>query len=151
MLGHWVAQYHVPSNGWLSKQNIVTLSIILYVLSMAFVVRTGFRFINVTAIFAIAVLCHLFAKNADKLPAWLSYVGRNSLEIYVLHWFFLPKMLDWGKYLFLPDSFNANFVLIVGVCIVVSSIVISLCLIVAVLLRQSNLLNYLCFGVKSKK
>ena len=101
--------------------------------------------------FAIIVLLNLFASHADKLPRWLSSIGRYSLEIYVLHWFFLPQMKDWGKYFLENDSFNGNMILIMVVCSAVSAFIITACLIAAKIIKQSEILDYLCFGVKTKK
>ena len=85
------------------------------------------------------------------LPKWLSVVGKYSLEIYVLHWFFLPKMQDWGKHLLGQANFNENLVLIAFVCSFVSIFIITFCLIVTRVIKQSCLLDYLCFGVQKTK
>lgn len=151
MAGHYFQQFHVLSNGSLNKQWIQTLSILLYVGVMYFTISTNFHFISLTGIFAIIILLNLFATHADILPKWLSFIGKYSLEIYVLHWFFLPRMQDWGRYLLGCDSFNGNLILNIAVCSTVSVFVIGTCLIVAKILKQSVVFDYLCFGVKIKK
>ena len=149
--GNYFQQYNVLSNGALNKQWVQTLAVTLFTGTMIFTIRTNFHFISLPGIFAIVILLNLFAIHADKLPEWLSFIGKYSLEIYVLHWFFLPRMQGWGKYLLGQGSFNGNMILTLAVCSVVSVFVIGFCLIVAKIIKQSAVLDCLCFGVKTKK
>lgn len=150
MTGHYFAQYHLLSNGYLKKQWVQTAAIILYALTMVFTKQTNFHYVSLTGIFAIVILQNLFAAHADILPRWLTAIGKYSLEIYVLHWFFLPSMQDWGKYLLGHSSFNGNIVLIAMVCSLISVFIVAFCLIVAKVIKQSAMLDYLCFGVEKK-
>lgn len=125
MAGHYFAQYRLLSNGCLNKQWVQTAAILLYILAMAVSIKTDFHFVNLTGIFAIVILLNLFATHSEVLPKWLSMVEKYSLEIYVLHWFFLPKMQDWGKYLLDQTSFNENLILAAMVCrLLVSSLLL---------------------------
>ena len=117
---------------------------------MAVSIKTNIHFVNMTGIFAIVILLNLFVTHSEVLPKWLSMAGKYSLEIYVLHWFFLPRMQDWGKYLLGQASFNANLILTAIVCSIVSVFMIAFCMIVAKVVKQSSMLDYLCFGVKKK-
>lgn len=150
MAGHYFAQYHLLSNGCLKKQWVQTAAILLYILTMAVSIKTNFHFVSLTGLFAIVILLNLFATHSEVLPKWLSVVGKYSLEIYVLHWFFLPRMQDWGKYLLGQASFNENLILTAMVCSIVSAFMIAFCMIVAKVVKQSTILDYLCFGVKKK-
>lgn len=150
MAGHYFAQYRLLRNGCLKKQCVQTVAILFYILTMVVSIKTNFHFVSLTGIFAIVILLNLFATHSEVLPKWLSVVGKYSLEIYVLHWFFLPKMQDWGKYLLDQTSFNENLILIAMVCSFVSSFIIAFCIIVAKVVKQSFMLDYLCFGVKKK-
>lgn len=150
MAGHYFAQYRLLSNECLKKQWVQTVAILLYILTMAVSIKTNFHFVSLTGIFAIVILLNLFATHSEVLPKWLSVVGKYSLEIYVLHWFFLPKMQDWGKYILVQASFNKNIILTAMVCLLVSVFIIAVCMIVAKVVKQSTILDYLCFGVKKK-
>lgn len=150
MAGHYFAQYRLLSNECLKKQWVQTVAILLYILTMAVSIKTNFHFVSLTGIFAIVILLNLFATHSEVLPKWLSVVGKYSLEIYVLHWFFLPKMQDWGKYILGQASFNKNIILTAMVCLLVSVFIIAVCMIVAKVVKQSTILDYLCFGVKKK-
>lgn len=150
MAGHYFAQYRLLNNECLKKQWVQTVAILLYILTMAVSIKTNFHFVSLTGIFAIVILLNLFATHSEVLPKWLSVVGKYSLEIYVLHWFFLPKMQDWGKYILGQASFNKNIILTAMVCLLVSVFIIAVCMIVAKVVKQSTILDYLCFGVKKK-
>lgn len=134
----------------MKKQWVQTAAILLYILTMVVSIKTNFHFVNLTGIFAIVILLNLFETYSEMLPKWLSVVGKYSLEIYVLHWFFLPKMQDWGKYLLSQASFNENIILTAMICSIVSAFIIAFCMIAVKIVKQSSILDYLCFGVKKK-
>ena len=86
-----------------------------------------------------------------RFNCWQVYILlKYSLEIYVLHWLFLPRMQDWGKYLLGQASFNENLILTAMVCSFVSAFIIAFCMIVAKVVKQSSILDYLYFGDKKK-
>ena len=147
MAGHFFASYGLLTGGFIQKQWVKTSAILLYVAAMAYTRICGGHFLNFTGLFAIMFLLALAAQYEGRLPKWLSAVGRYSLEIYVLHWFFLPKMPSWGAFLLGQDSFNGNFILTAMVCSMVSVFIIAACIIVAKIIKLSDLLDYLCFGV----
>lgn len=151
MAGHYFSQYNLLNNEVLSRQGVQTMAIVLYITTMIFTIKTEYHFVCLTGFFAIVILLNLFAKYSEQLPKWLSYVGKHSLEIYVLHWFFLPRMQDWGNYIMMHDSFNSNIVLTSGCCLCVCLLIIAFCLVIAKIIEQSSLLNYLCFGTKNNE
>ena len=74
----------------------------------------------------------------------LEYIGRRTLDIYLLHFFFLPNL----KFLqpFLTTGNTVIIQLFVG--ITVSAAIITLCLLISNVLRSSNFLASWLFGVK---
>lgn len=148
MVGHYFSKYHILTNGSLNKQWLQATAIIMYIVAIVFTKHTNFHFISLTGIFAIIILLNLFANHANKLPMLLAYVGKYSLEIYVIHWFFLPKMQDWGDYILSHNSYNENIVLTTAICIIICAIIISFCMFIAFIIKQSSILNYLCLGIK---
>lgn len=151
MAGHYFSQYCLLDKGWLNAPKVKTISIIMYVLTMAFVAKSDFHFISLTGIFAIVIIMGMFARYSERIPNWISYVGKYSMEIYVLHWFFLPEMTDWGKYIMMHDNFNGNMVLVSICCMCVCPVIMAFCLIVAKILKQSSLLGFICFGSKKNE
>ncbi len=82
-----------------------------------------------------------------KIGRMLQYIGKRTLEIYLLHSFFLPTLPWVGDML---SKYN-NAVLELFIGLFISLIVIAVCLVVSNILRTNPILaKYLC-GVKSKR
>ena len=83
----------------------------------------------ITGAFAIVLIVNLFKKYDDKIPCILSQLGKYTLEIYVLHWFFLPKIPQFGNFIdqIFYSSHNFNFTLLIIVSFVLGTAVIMLC------------------------
>lgn len=91
-------------------------------------------------IFALA-----FAKE-KILGRGLQFIGTRTLDIYLLHYFFLPRFL-------LPYSGiirQGNIVLDMAVVLVLAMSVIAVCLVVSYLIRLSPFLGRYLFGVQGK-
>lgn len=82
-----------------------------------------------------------------RLGRCLQYVGRRTLDVYLLHYFFLPRGLNVNKYE-LGRVIAGNPVLEFAVSISLSILVIGICLIVSNVLRTSPILGHYLFGVQ---
>ena len=76
----------------------------------------------------------------------LQYIGRRTLDIYLLHYLFLPHNLNMIGEWFTVHN-NPTLELFIG--IVLASMVIALCLVVSSIIRISPLLANWLFGVKT--
>jgi len=75
----------------------------------------------------------------------LKYVGTRTLDIYLLHFFFLPRFLmEYAPQLQVYDSRLIEFVVIMFL----SLIILVLCLITSYIIRLSPFLGHYLFGVK---
>lgn len=75
----------------------------------------------------------------------LQYVGTRTLDIYLLHYFFLPRfLLQYAPQLQTYDSCLLEFVVIMAI----SLVVLALCLITSYIIRLSPFLGHYLFGVK---
>lgn len=83
--------------------------------------------------------------SKNKVGIALQYIGRRTLDIYLLHWFFLPYIPQVGDLL----SNNKNFSLEITFGVVLSLIVIGICLAVSNILRTSPMLGKYLFGMKN--
>lgn len=133
-----------------SNNTVFSLSIIFYIISAVIMLCFGFHFIIITGFFAIIILVNLFSKYEDKISNKLERIGKYSLEIYVLHWFFLPKINDIGNWLCGNESFNDNISLTLLICCIVAIPVIVLCLCLSSIINHSKWMSYLCFGISRK-
>ena len=80
------------------------------------------------------------------LPSsFLKFVGTRTLDIYLLHYFFLPRFLmEYAPQLQVYDSRFLEFVVIM----VLSLIILVLCLITSYIIRLSPFLGHYLFGAK---
>lgn len=139
---------------WLIQNNVIyTFSLLLFsiliyqihytdeVLPISMGVRT------VVALSAVFVLFHLFRliKDENIITRCLSLLGRYSLDIYLLHYFFLPDDVDFfsieSSGLIYDLWFAAAFALPIAIC----------CLLLSRTIRQSNLLSLFLLGKLEKK
>lgn len=102
--------------------------------------------INVIAFLAIGILVYIF--NHCKLPNIFNYLGRNSLHIYVFHWFFItPLGLFFQKLQYLFYLFDkSNFLFLLIFTFIVAIPIVFLCLSISRLIKASKYINLLCFG-----
>ena len=86
-------------------------------------------------------------KNDHKIGFGLQYIGRRTLDIYLLHYFFLPGDLSsLGAFLERNGSPVVEFV----ISLLLASITISICLVVSNVLRMSPFLATYLFGANVK-
>ena len=77
----------------------------------------------------------------------LQFIGKRTLDVYMLHYFLLPHLPQIGKYI--QEGHNATLEITLGVLI--SLIIIGLCLVISAILRTSPLLAKYLFGVNKRK
>ena len=105
------------------------------------------------AILGIFIIFLFFRKYSDsfsintKIGKCLQYIGKRTLDIYLLHYLFLPRDLGCLGSIF-NDFKNPCIELFVSSFLALS--VIGLCLIVSNIIRISNPLSYYLLGMKSK-
>lgn len=99
----------------------------------------------------IFVIYKLFYDNCDVvsegiLGKLLQFIGRNTLEIYLLHYFFLPKLPELGIALMHSQNIVIEFI-----CLLCLSLaVISCSLIVSKIIKTNKITAFLLLGAKPK-
>ncbi|MBP5772052.1 MAG: acyltransferase [Bacteroidaceae bacterium] len=83
-----------------------------------------------------------FSKET-RLGATLQYMGVRTLDIYLLHYFFLPKLPDVGKWF---KAHPQNFMLEGTSAIAVALLVVAFCILTSHILRVSPFLKKWLFG-----
>ena len=87
---------------------------------------------------SLSAICH-------QTSSFLKFVGKRTLDIYLLHYFFLPRFLmAYADQLKALDSQFVEFLVIMGV----SLIVLGLSLLASYVIRLSPFLGHYLFGVK---
>lgn len=76
----------------------------------------------------------------------LQYIGRRTLDVYLLHFFFLPSNMEWlGSHV----MGNGNQTIELFVSLIISLMVIALCLLTGNIIRLSPLLARFVLGTKN--
>lgn len=90
----------------------------------------------------------VFASSFSK-ERWLGrsfqYVGTRTLDIYLLHYFFLPRfLLAYAPQLSAYDNRLLEFT----IALMLALIVVAVCLVVSYIIRRNSFLGHYLFGVK---
>ena len=99
----------------------------------------------------ITIIYTVFRKNEEwfatnqNISRWMQYIGRHTLDIYLLHYFFLPRNLQ-----IIGEFFNIhpNPTIELIVSCTLALIVIGICLLVSKVLCTSPILANVLFGKK---
>ena len=113
--------------------------------------ETNFVYFFFCGLLGIIIVFSFFRKYSscsakeNKLGCCLQYVGRRTLDIYLLHFFFLPTNLNHiGLYL----AQYSNSVIDFFLTLVLSILVLCIVLVVSNIIRLSPFLAHYLFGVK---
>ena len=107
-----------------------------------------------TALTGIVIVLSFFRINQDwfkkdkVVGRCLQYVGRRTLDIYLLHYLLLPTNL---KVHFTSLSEYPVPIIELTITIIVTLIIVMGCLVISRILRMSPILSYLLFGVRNRK
>ena len=95
----------------------------------------------------------LFANHAEyfeqggRISRAMQFVGKRTLDIFLLHYFFLPKLGFMAPYF----TENQNIALEFLLAITLAFIVLSISLAFSAIIRHSEFLGHTLFGMKSEK
>ena len=84
-----------------------------------------------------------FFSDKTALGRGLQFIGRRTLDIYLLHYFFLPKLPMVGEFFRVNRH---NFILDTTAALAVALVVVAFCVITSQLLRVSPFLKKYLFG-----
>ena len=156
-LGTWIRHHFDSFIQWTSKTVVIGLITVAFLLiastshhdNLPFEI---FRFYG-GGITGMIMVFTFFRLSASWLKKWhvskpLQYVGTRTLDIYLLHFFFLPRFLM--AYAGQLAAYNSRFVEF-SYIMVVSLIVLAISLVASYVIRLSPFLGHYLFGVKYEK
>lgn len=85
-----------------------------------------------------------FSRN-NKLSKSLQFIGRRTLDIYLIHYFLIPVLPEFAEFV------QANVVFELIVSLIVALLVVGISLLISEVIRSSEFLGHYLFGVKSDK
>ena len=94
----------------------------------------------------------LFRNNADywnrigRLQKYAIFIGRRTLDLYMIHYFFLPTLPILGNYFSNSQNYTIEFIVVATLTMVI----VGCSLAVSAFLRTSPILARYLFGVSSK-
>lgn len=157
-LGILAKKYNARFLTLLNTDVLKAIAILIFIMCIVIVAKTDWiiakgglysMFIRMIARYAgIFIVFAFFAHKAhffDKDNAFnrcLLFIGRRTLDIYLLHYFFIPNFLN------LEGIIKANVVTEVVLSLLITLVIVGLCLLVSEVIRSSNLLGHYLFGVK---
>lgn len=151
-------------NNFQKFQSIIDSNVLSFVIALftiwtfmrikeSFIILLPFQILQVVVLgcLGITIVFAFFRKyqkgfTSDKLlGATLQYIGTRTLDIYLIHYLFIPQNLHMvGKFFEANHNPTLEFILSFALSIVI----VGLCLIISNLFRTSSFLSKLLFGVK---
>ena len=156
-LGTWIRRNFDAFIRWTSKPVVIGIITVAFLLiastshhdNLLFEI---FRFYG-GGITGMIMVFTFFRLSASWLKMWhiskpLQYVGTRTLDIYLLHFFFLPRFLM--AYAGQLSAYNSRLIEF-GYIMVVSFVVLAISLVASYIIRLSPFLGHYLFGVKYDK
>lgn len=134
----------------LERNNVVSICFIVYIV-LIFVPLPIPTLFSYTAPFAIVVLNYFFKKVS--FPEFFQKVGQNTMEVYMLHYLFLPSLFPVGFWLQEQTNVffqNTNLIILLFLVSVITVPIIMLCMICSYLIRSCSMIDCVLFGNRKK-
>ena len=160
VLGYLFKQYQQILLSFIRAKlgTIVLFGYIFIIISLTCVNITGGgkTIINILASISVILILYFFIENhKNSFPLIMQrsmlYIGRHTLDIYVLHYFLIPTNQPWMHQLFgisNGTSYNVLFEILGG--ILISLIVILGCIMLSTFIRMSKLMSLFLLGDNRK-
>lgn len=142
----WLCHKYAPINRFLLENKVVyALAFVAYLLQWYFCERHNMVLIFAGGMGAIIVLQNWFnSQNAESISMrLLSYLGRNSLSIYVFHYFFIPNVSN-----VIHDFLQVGnpFIWMLTFAVLLSIPITAAAYFVGSIIEKNNFLKYIVLG-----
>lgn len=159
VMGLIVKHYFNTIKKFISKSHnrIITCSIVLFVVlfwisqesQVPFVIHKfvhdiAVRYMGLICVFLIFFSFRDYFEQSGVFQNGIKFIGRRTLDIYLLHNFFLPDMF------FMRPILEGRLLLEIVFYLCTSLIIVAVCLGSSQIIRRSDTLAYWCFGSKQQ-
>lgn len=162
ILGHICSCYSRQFESFISNDKVKGIAILLFIIvfvltwkktliqySLAHVLLLDYVLWDLGTFVVIASFHHnrSFFESDTYVSRLSSFVGKRTLDIYLIHWFFIPDLTKW--YQLSSDSVDlSNSIIELAIVITISVFIVVLCLLVSRIIRSSSLLGHYLLGAK---
>lgn len=108
------------------------------------ILETTLGFLGIFIVFTFFRKYSASFESSTKLGRGLQYIGRRTLDIYLLHYFFIARFSKIGAYLIMSN----NVVVELSLGFILSIIIIGMCLCISNVIRISPFLGKYLFGAR---
>lgn len=117
-------------------------TIVQYGLLFHFIRDILVRYLGVITIFSIFASFDNFFSSDNFIARTMRSIGKKTLDIYLLHYFFIPNLLFAYPFFCSNDQLILQFTFVS----VISIVIVAVCILVSKCLRSSNVLAYWLLG-----
>ena len=156
VFGNIVHRYWAQAQRLMDSRWFYPIVIIVVIIATADVLKwhnlrfTWTNLPSTIAKFGLLTICFMYFRYYQQyftrrtvIGASLQYIGRRTLDIYLLHFFFMPNVPIIGQFF---DHYRHNFVLDTTLSVLMALLIIGFCVITSNILRVSPLLKKWLFG-----
>lgn len=156
-MGYMAHRYQTTFFSWLDNGKVMAMAVMTFFGSLLLWYQQPMNLAEIKLTFLLwgglgTVLSFAFFRKYEdvfshetRMGRWLQYVGQRTLDVYLLHFFFLPGNLEWlGRYV----MGNGNPTVELFVSLAIAIMVVCLCLLMSNIIRLSPTLAHWLFGVK---
>lgn len=161
-LGVLCRKYNIQFLNLIQNDLFKTLMIIIFLMCLFIITRTSWgiesfvgknlvrsilvRYSGLFVVFSFFASKKEFFNQETQLNKWIQFIGRRTLDIYLIHYFLIPIF---------PNNFapiiKDNVIFEVLFPSILALIIIVICLLISEVLRSSDFLAHYLFGAKSDK
>ena len=162
-VGIIAAKYKDVFFALLSKNSVITASILAWTVCMILWYSTWFqnfsslcyslvhdilvRYAGLITVVSVFYHHRDFFSGHSRCAFGAKYIGRRTLDIYMLHFFFLPNIGDMIPWIGRIDMISLQII----ISVIFTVVILSLCLVISGILRESRTLSMWLFGMKPSK
>lgn len=146
-IGGYLARKYNLIDFLMEKDWIFSISFILYIITCTIYVMGNLHAHMIASLFSVPVFVYLFKEREHSntlIEKQLAVIGKNSLEIYLFHYFFLRSLhlSTFGEWIEKSDNDLIEF--IVG--LVFAVICAYVCILAGYVIKRSKLLSMIIYG-----